>query len=279
MNKRKILARINKIAHELDQNLFHKEADQLTKIMVKIASEFSDEDFKELLKKSREKPQPLESVDDSLSVHNPNVYRIKMLYHIIDTEIKETEIYLTEEKSVDKLIVNSIKFIKSKHNLKLSDNLQIHLELRAENPRSEREIWAGGYDYKQENGNVDLEEDRRGFPEDNYEAENINDAERFMDVAQRVMEQMKRGELQPKPDPVQQAINEKMLSFPGSEYDRAYDTALDEIDSTFTFEDKKPTPEQITAKAKEVAEAYVKNPNRNRAYLMSLIDDAVYDLM
>ena len=278
MNKRKILSSINKIANELDNNSLHQEADQLTKIMIKIASEFSDEDFKELLERSK-KPQPLENVDDSLSVHNPKVYRIKMSYEIIDTEIKETETYLTEEKSIDQLIVNSVKFIRRKHNLKLSDDVSIHLELRAENPRTEREIWAGGYDYKQSDGEVDLEEDKRGFREENYEAENIDDGESFMETARKIMEQMQRGELPAARDPLEEAVERGMRSFPGDEYEKAYNTALEDIQSAFEYEERKPTSQQMADKAKEVAETYIANENRTPQDLVRLCDDAIYSLL
>ena len=41
MNKRQIIASLNKIANELDNIALHKEANSVTKVMVKLADEFN----------------------------------------------------------------------------------------------------------------------------------------------------------------------------------------------------------------------------------------------
>ena len=161
MNKRKILANINKIANELDQNLFHKEANQLTKVMIKIAGDFPEDDYDELMKRSREE---------------------------------------TEER------------------------------------------------------------------------------EKILDIYKRIFKQMQEDQLSPKKDPVEEAAEKGMSDFPGSEYDRAYDTALQDIQAAFEMHDNPPDYEDMAAKAKDVAEEYMKIENRTLQDLVSLCDDAIYDL-
>ena len=161
MNKRKILASINKLANQLDNNQFHKEADKLTKVMIKISADFPEDDYDELMKRSREE---------------------------------------SEERK------------------------------------------------------------------------------KILDIYKRVLKEMQEGELSSKKDPVEEAAEKGMSDFPGSEYDRAYDTALQDIQAAFELNDNPPSYEIMAAKAREVAEEYIKIEDRTPKDLIRLCDDAIYDM-
>ena len=45
MNKRTVMASLNKIANELDNNGLHNEADTVTKVMSRIAMDFDERDY------------------------------------------------------------------------------------------------------------------------------------------------------------------------------------------------------------------------------------------
>ena len=93
MNKRQIIASLNNIANELDLNNLYKEANTITKVMIKIAAEdetpswlegLSDDELPRWIKEQRDraqnppKPQVLHPSDVELNQKVENIYPIFM---------------------------------------------------------------------------------------------------------------------------------------------------------------------------------------------------------
>ena len=79
MNKRTVMASLNKIANELDNNGLHNEADTVTKVMSRIAMDFDERDYyndkmdgMDLMKKDY---MPYGDPDDDDDIEEPSMYQ------------------------------------------------------------------------------------------------------------------------------------------------------------------------------------------------------------
>lgn len=249
MNKRKILANINKIANDLDNKLFHKEADQLTKIMIKIASEFSNDDFEELM----------------------NQFRLKVTYSQKGEEPKVEEISTSRHntKEIRELI---FEFISRKYNLKNVENIEVHYEISARSPKLNNIIWEVGFDITKKLGSLDIKKDET-FDDADYDEFSLKDREKMLMIYSNVFKSSQGMPRMPKEEPI-------TPSYSNDPRENAFNHALEELKNSIDIHDDNPlesvSEETLIQKANKIADEYMKIPNRTDADLEELILDEIY---
>ena len=249
MNKRKILANINKIANDLDNNLFHKEADQLTKIMLKIASDFSNDDFEELM----------------------NQFQLKVTYYQKGEEPKVEEISTNRNntKEIRELI---FEFISRKYNLRNVENIEVHYEISARSPKLNDIIWEVGFDITKKLGSLDIKKDET-FDDADYDEFSLKDREKMLMIYSSVIKSSKGMPRMPIEEPIKP-------SYSSDPRENAFNHALEELKNSIDIYNDNPlettSEETLIQQANEIADEYMKIPNRTDADLEELILEKIY---
>lgn len=110
MNKKTIVASLNKIANELDINCLYKEANTVTKVMIRIADEFNmtdDENMPMVNPNTFQKPMQDKEPELSTPEEDPKEKRRQqILKEVLDTQISPMTINKEIRESMDSGTIN-----------------------------------------------------------------------------------------------------------------------------------------------------------------------------
>lgn len=273
MNKRKIISSLNKIANKLDIYKFTKEADAITKIMIKIASSEYDKIMQDMSSED-------DSITSQIKARDLKTHEIIITYIIHEKEIQGQKRFLTTESQTKIIKSAAIEYILMKHNLDTGDDFSI--KLQAKNPRSNEKMWEVEYEVK-----LLPEDDVKLIPnpqisKENYKMQDITEktgSDHFRQLIQEAMQQakLKMEQKQEIVDPELQEIIEGLKKYPGDAREKAYNISMEIIRDLYRsggFDMNDPNIENM---AKEIADYFTQSNNQSAEGLKEIIDDVIYE--
>lgn len=273
MNKRKIISSLNKIANKLDIYKFTKEADAITKIMIKIASSEYDKIMQDMSSED-------DSITSQIKARDLKTHEIIITYIIHEKEIQGQKRFLTTESQTKIIKSAAIEYILMKNNLDTGDDFSI--KLQAKNPRSNEKMWEVEYEVK-----LLPEDDVKLIPnpqisKENYKMQDITEktgSDHFRQLIQEAMQQakLKMEQKQEIVDPELQEIIEGLKKYPGDAREKAYNISMEIIRDLYRsggFDMNDPNIENM---AKEIADYFTQSNNQSAEGLKEIIDDVIYE--
>ena len=273
MNKRKIISSLNKIANKLDIYKFTKEADAITKIMIKIASSEYDKIMQDMSYED-------DSITSQIKARDLKTHEIIITYIIHEKEIQGQKRFLTTESQTKIIKSAAIEYVLMKHNLDTGDDFSI--KLQAKNPRSNEKMWEVEYEVK-----LLPEDDVKLIPnpqisKENYKMQDITEktgSDHFRQLIQEAMQQakLKMEQKQEIVDPELQEIIEGLKKYPGDAREKAYNISMEIIRDLYRsggFDMNDPNIENM---AKEIADYFTQSNNQSAEGLKEIIDDVIYE--
>lgn len=273
MNKRKIISSLNKIANKLDIYKFTKEADAITKIMIKIASSEYDKIMQDMSSED-------DSITSQIKARDLKTHEIIITYIIHEKEIQGQKRFLTTESQTKIIKSAAIEYVLMKHNLDTGDDFSI--KLQAKNPRSNEKMWEVEYEVK-----LLPEDDVKLIPnpqisKENYKMQDITEktgSDHFRQLIQEAMQQakLKMEQKQEIVDPELQEIIEGLKKYPGDAREKAYNISMEIIRDLYRsggFDMNDPNIENM---AKEIADYFTQSNNQSAEGLKEIIDDVIYE--
>ena len=265
MKSRKILAHLEKIANILDENFMSNEADQITKIMLKIANSNEEAIILNDIYSSEDK------VTNQIQERDLKTHKILLEFQINEDSETITKEFNTKITNADLIKRASIQFVIDSNNLISGDAFTINI--KAINPRSNNKIWEVEYFIEIEDDDKISFDASPLIPKQNYEIEDITEhsgSDFISDIVKRSIQQSKNIE-----DPTIQSARQMMKDMPGDLYEKAYNTALEELRSHMMFESGEVDSDLIDRKAKEIAQRFINSNNKTAEFLNELIDEVI----
>lgn len=273
MNKRKIISSLNKIANKLDIYKFTKEADAITKIMIKIASSEYDKIMQDMSSED-------DSITSQIKARDLKTHEIIITYIIHEKEIQGQKRFLTTESQTKIIKSAAIEYVLMKHNLDTGDDFSI--KLQAKNPRSNEKMWEVEYEVK-----LLPEDDVKLIPnpqisKENYKMQDITEktgSDHFRQLIQEAMQQakLKMEQKQENVDPELQEIIEGLKKYPGDAREKAYNISMEIIRDLYRSGGFDMNDSNIENMAKEIADYFTQSNNQSAEGLKEIIDDVIYE--
>lgn len=269
MKKSKILSSLNKIANILDQNKYVKEADQITNVMIKISQ--NEDDISKIF---RDMSSNDDKITSEINERNLRTHRIVLEYMINDNGVNNQKQFITTVTKTNIIKRAALEYVIDNNNLKSGDSFT--LNIKAINPRSQNKIWEVEYDvsvYDDEKISFDA---NPLISKHNYDMQDITEyagSDFIKDIVERSMNQPSQE------DPSLKSVRENLISFPGDDYEKAYNVGLDEVREMYRMYDLPLDDPNIDEMAKEIAERFSNSDDKTEENLNLIIDMVMMEMM